>query len=352
MVAKTYRWTPDRREEVESALRSAGTRSEAAKSLGVALGSLDHACDTYGLEPRALLGKGVDLAICAPPPPGLTKDELIAEMKKRFTRRAAHEEGKQLIVVNVPSNDPIALMGAGDLHLDDPGTDIGLVEEHAKIVRNTPGMYAFTPGDLLNLWIGRLARLYANQNVTAEEGWQLVEWYVELVRDWLFIVLGNHDLWAGSNSPMPWITQRAGIHSAAYDVRVALRFPNGREVRVHCRHDFPGSSIYNDSHGLTRSSLFGYRDHVKIAGHRHISSYQVVPSADTGIAMHMVRVAGYKVYDEHAVEGGFLKRSLGPAATLVIDPRLPDAHPDLLHVYWDPREGADALKWKRRRKAA
>jgi hypothetical protein len=345
-----YRWPPERKPDVEGALRASATRAAAAKVLGIGLGALDHACRTYGLTPAALLGRGEAITMEAPPPPGLSKAELVAEMKRRFARRAAHEEAKRLIPVHVAGDMPIGLMGAGDLHLDDPGTDIGLVEEHANIVRETPGMYGFTPGDLLNNWIGRLARLHGRQNVTETEGWDLVEWYVESVRDWLFAVLGNHDLWAGNGSPMQWISRNAGLYSEAHDVRLALRFSNGSEARIHCRHDFPGNSIYNDSHGLVRSALFGYRDHVKCAGHRHISSYQIVPDAESGIAMHMVRLAGYKVHDEYATAGGFFKRSLGPAATLVIDPRLAGDHPDFIHVFWDPRAGADYLTYLRKRR--
>jgi hypothetical protein len=350
VAAKVSKWTPERRPEVEDALRSSRTRADAAKTLDVSLASLDFACRTFGLEPASLLGRGEAVTIQAPPPSGLSKKELIEEMKVRHARLTAHEAAKRLIPVRVAGDLPIALHGDGDLHLDDPGTNIGLVEENARIVRETPGMYGFTPGDLLNNWIGRLMRLHARQNVTEAEGWQLVEWYIEEVRDWLFVVLGNHDLWAGNGSPMQWISRNAGLFSQAHDVRMALRFSNGNEARVHCRHDFPGSSIYNDSHGLLRAALFGHRDHVKCAGHRHISSYQLVPDSESGIAMHMVRVAGYKQIDDYATEGGYLKRSLGPAVTLVIDPRLPNDHPDFIKPFWDTREGAAYLTFLRKRR--
>jgi hypothetical protein len=58
MAGRTYRWTEERRTEVESALRSSRTRAEAAKKLGGGLGALDSACRAYGFEPNAMLGTG------------------------------------------------------------------------------------------------------------------------------------------------------------------------------------------------------------------------------------------------------------------------------------------------------
>lgn len=353
MAAKTHKWTESRRGEVEAALRSSRTRTEAAGKIGGGPGSLDHACRIYGFSVRAMLGAGEEaVTVLEPPPPGLTADELVAHLKVRYARLAAHEDARRIVTVKVDGDRPIGLLAFGDLHLDDPGTNIGLVEEHAKIVRSTPGLWGCTPGDFLNNWVGRLVRLYGSQSVTQEEGFALVRWFFDLTRDWLFAVLGNHDVWTGPNSPVERIAKHAGVWSPKHDIRLALKFSNGRIVRVHCRHDFPGRSIYNDTHGPLRSAIFGHRDHVKLAGHTHVSGYQVQADPDTGIAMHLLRVAGYKRHDEHAREEGYLEKYLGPSAVLVIDPRLPDTHPDLIHVFRDPHEGADYLTSKRQRRRA
>jgi predicted phosphodiesterase len=54
-----YRWPPERRAEVEVALRSSRNREEAARKLdgGIGIGSLDHACRAYGFKPSALLAR-------------------------------------------------------------------------------------------------------------------------------------------------------------------------------------------------------------------------------------------------------------------------------------------------------
>jgi hypothetical protein len=120
---------------------------------------------------------------------------------------------------------------------------------------------------------------------------------------------------------------------------------------VNCRHDFAGRSQYNPAHGPMKAAIFGVRDHLLIAGHKHESAYGLIKDPDSGIVCHAVLVASYKVYDRFAREKGFRDQALGPAALTVIDPSLPSDHPDLIKVFWDPREGAAFLTWARSRKA-
>ena len=63
-------------------------------------------------------------------------------------------------------------------------------------------------------------------------------------------------------------------------------------------------------------------------------------------------ICWFKMYDRYAREKGFRDQALGPACLTVIDPHLPETHPDLIKVFWCPFEGADYLAWKRSRKAA
>jgi hypothetical protein len=48
-------WTPEKKPDVEAALRSSRTRDEAAAKLNRGIGALDHACRTYGFKPAAML---------------------------------------------------------------------------------------------------------------------------------------------------------------------------------------------------------------------------------------------------------------------------------------------------------
>jgi len=276
-------------------------------------------------------------------------DEVIADRKRRFALKRRHEEARKLITVKVRDELPVGILHFGDPHLDDDGTDLQLLEEHALLVRNTPGLWGANLGDTTNGWIGRLARLYASQTTTAAEAWRLAEWFIrDLVGPkWLYIVAGNHDLWAGAGDPLIWISQQVAAAYQDTEIRIALRFPDMREVRVNCRHDFAGHSQYNPAHGPMKAALFGTRDHILIAGHKHESAYGVLKDPDSGITMHAIRCASYKIYDRYAREKGLRDQNLSPCAVTVINPRLPPEHPDLVKVFWDPVEGAAYLTWLR-----
>ena len=340
---------PGDRDRYEHALRLHRTRREAAEHLGITPNSLDHACGFFKLSPGKLLGTGV-VHIAPPPAADLPIGELLADRRRRFELRQAHEEARKLIPVVVRESRPIGLHIFGDPHLDDDGCNLPLLEKHAALINRTDGLYAINAGDTTNNWTGRLARLYAQQSTSAHEAWRLAEWFVGELRDkWLFIIGGNHDLWSGAGDPLKWITGQAGALYAPSAVRVGLTFPGGRVVKVNARHDFIGNSQWNPAHGPMKAAQLGYRDHLSVAGHLHTSAYGIVKDPDSGINMHCVRVASYKVHDTYAVEKGLRDQHLSPCALVTIDPTLPPTHPDLLHVWWAPEEGADYLKWMRRR---
>lgn len=287
------------------------------------------------------------VVVQSPPPSDLPIDELVEHRKRQFARKREHMEARKLIPVTIKSSLPVGILFFGDPHLDDDGTDLSLVEGHAKLVRETPGLYGATPGDTTNNWIGRLARLYAQQGTTACDGWRLAEWFIGSVKKWLFLVGGNHDVWSGAGDPLRWISASAGALYQESEVRVALRFPNHAEVRVNCRHDFAGRSQYNPAHGPMKALFFGVRDHLAVAGHTHESAYGVLKDPDSGITMHALRVASYKTFDRFALEKGFRDQTLSPCAVAVIDPRLPPTHPGLVQVFWDAHQGAEYLTWLR-----
>jgi hypothetical protein len=155
--------------------------------------------------------------------------------------------------------------------------------------------------------------------------------------------------WSGSGDPIRWIAKQQNTLYKSSEARIALRFPNGAEVRINARHDHSGSSIWNPAHGPMKAAIMGTRDHVYVAGHKHESAYSVLKDPISGIAMHAIKVASYKVYDRYAKDKGFRDNSLSPCAVTVINPALPETHPDLVKVFWEPEEGANYLKYLRKR---
>jgi hypothetical protein len=275
-------------------------------------------------------------------------EELIEQRKRKFLHKREHEEASKLIPIRIKIAGPIGLLHFGDPHVDDDGCDIEAIERHTALVNATEGLFACSVGDTTNNWVGRLARLYGEQATSAAQAWRLAEWFVNRCR-WLYMIAGNHDLWSGAGDPLKWIAKYNNSLYRGSEARIALRFPNGSEVRINARHDHSGSSVWNPAHGPMKAAIMGTRDHLYISGHKHHSAYSVLKDAISGITMHTARVASYKIYDRYAKERGFADNTLSPCALTTINPDLPNDHPDLIKIWWQPEEGAEYLTWLRSR---
>lgn len=294
-------------------------------------------------------GNGVPaIEITQPKPDGLGIDELIELRCELFKRKQIHEQQRALIPVKVNMAGPIGIFHFGDPHVDDDGCDLPTLRDHINLILNTPGMFAANVGDTTNNWVGRLAALYAEQGTTAEEAWMLAEWFIgSLSGKWIYMIGGNHDLWSGHGDPLKWISRQAGALYQSSECRLELQFPNDARVRINARHDFSGHSIYNPAHGAMKAAAFGARDHILICGHKHVSGYGILKCPMTGIMMHSIQVASYKVYDRYARTKGFRDQNLSPCVVTIIDPHAAKES-GLVQVFHDPELGARTLTMMRR----
>lgn len=298
--------------------------------------------------PGYIQTKPREFSVTPPPDDDMDVGALVEWRKKQFNKKKQHEEARRLINVKVKIEGPVGILHFGDPHVDDDGTDIGLLERHKELCQKTEGLFAANVGDISNNWVGRLAKLYADQSTSAPQAWKLVEWFLNDL-PLLYLIGGNHDSWSGAGDPLKWIARQSGSLYQSSECRMALNFPNGLQVRVNARHDFAGSSQWNPAHGPMKAVFHGVRDHIAICGHKHKSGYGIIKDPDTGIACHALQIASYKIFDRYARERGFRDQSLGPCALTVIDTALPNDHPDLVKPFWDAEQGVDWLKWKRRK---
>jgi hypothetical protein len=270
-------------------------------------------------------------------------DELLESKEKIFRNKARMQSDIDMAFINFDSTKPIGILHFGDPHIDDDGCDILSLKRDISLVQGTDGLYAGNLGDTTNSWVGRLARLYAEQTTTGAEAWQLAEWFIdELGEKLLYMVAGNHDLWNGHNDPMLWIMRhrKARYHGAG--VRVSLNFPNGESIRINAHHDWSGNSQYNPAHGAMKGAQLGFRDHLLLNGHKHVSGYGIVKCPSTGLVSHCVQVGSYKVIDRYAQEKGFTNLQISPSVLTIIDPMASDA--GLVTVFYDTEQGTKALK--------
>lgn len=108
-------------------------------------------------------------------------DEIKDKRKREFSRKHKAKDARKLISCKVNIDGPIGILHMGDNHVDDPGTDLAMLERHVELIQDTEGLFGANVGDMANHWVGRLARLHAHQTTTEAETWRLVEWIVTSV---------------------------------------------------------------------------------------------------------------------------------------------------------------------------
>lgn len=285
------------------------------------------------------------------PSPDLTAEELVQDRIKRFKRKAAYEDARKLVSVSVPVSGPFGICHFGDPHVDSEGCDWESLQHHIHVVRHTPALYAANVGDTRNNWVGRLARLWSQETVSAKEALILAEYFLrQFDGKWAYIIGGNHDLWSGDgNDPLEFIASQMKALYEPSEARVQILNRDGEGFICNARHDFAGSSQWNPVHAVSKAIQMGQRDDVSICGHKHQSGYGVIKSPDDGRCCHAIQVASFKVYDRYAREKGFRDQSISPSVTTIFDP---SAAPEgRITVWWNADQAAEYLTFLRRKAA-
>ena len=109
--------------------------------------------------------------------------------------------------------------------------------------------------------------------------------------------------------------------------------------------------MWNPAHGPMKAVQSGWRDHILTCGHKH-TSFIGGPLKDpaSGLLSWAIRCAGYKSIDRYANQEGLPDQNAFAAAVTIIDPRYDDDDTRLITVIPDVAEGAEFLRYKRRKK--
>lgn len=264
----------------------------------------------------------------------------------RGAQRRAQRQASQSIEFD---HGPVCIANLGDQHMGDPGTNYPRMFEEAQLVADTPGMYAFLIGDLVNQFvIGRLRAARDNHRLAIVDEWALAKMYLEVIADKLLgAVGGNHDFWHVMLTGVDYFGDVMAkiapgrlydAHQVDADVCVG-----GASVPFRWRHQWAGNSIYNPTHGIERAArLDGAGFRVGVGGHTHQGGYARGFNADgqQGLA---VLVGTYKEEDGFARQMGFGKPNgcygvavvITERGTLVGFEKLEDAAEYMRAVYSD-----------------
>jgi hypothetical protein len=338
---------PDNHAETLAAVKQYGSLRAASKALNIPRTTLQSrlkSAKASGFESGIM----PDFTLPELPSEFEPVEDLIAKRRRAFALKEAAKKARDLIGIKVNIPGPYGILHFGDPHLDDSGCDWAAVEHCLKLLDDTEGLFGANCGDSSNNWVGRLARLYGNQSVSAAEAWRLVEWFMKRV-PWLYIIGGNHDAWSGAQDPIRWMAANAGSLYEWHGVRIALTSPNGREVRVNARHDFAGTSQWNGAHAALKAAKLGWaRDHLYTCAHRHSAAASTIFFNDGEHVAHALRIGTFKKYDDFAEQKGFPRENM-PAVVTVINPNAV-TEAGLITPFWDVDEGASYLRFLRARK--
>lgn len=141
-------------------------------------------------------------------------------------------------------------------------------------------------------------------------------------------------------------TQKIVCHD--WEARFVLQFKNGCEIKVNASHDHAGHSMWNPLHGQVKAAKQGPAIDLIVAGHRHNWAVSQWEMADQGNIPVMIRVKGYKTYDDYARKLGHYEQKEGAAILTIINPRA-TTQAGRVTAYADVENGVEYLKWLRSR---
>lgn len=278
------------------------------------------------------------------PDPRLPVDKLISLSVERYERKRAYREASTWQRIGVNEKKPYAVAMIGDPHLDDDGCCWPALLQDIALLKETQGLYAINIGDSTNNWIGRLARLFGEQEASQTTARQYAEWFLTKAGiNWAGVIIGNHDAWGDGGEILRRICASAPIPTPVHDwvAKIDFETPNGAIFRGSFAHDFKGRSIYSTTHGPLREAIWNQDGaHLLAAGHIHFGGLQTV-ELPGGRIVNLVRVKGYKDDDHHALVNGFHEGQRFRSAVAVIDPDAPDH--ERCMVFPSIRQGAAVL---------
>jgi len=277
------------------------------------------------------------------PKESLDAPAIIRRLAKDAALKASRRDAEKWFRVHVPGNLPIGITWFGDPHLG-TSTNWARLERDIAITASTPGLYGANLGDSSNNWVGRLARLYSEEDISRRTERKLIKWFLaECGITWLVWLMGNHDEWEHGADLIRAMDIHGRVPMLDWEARFKLCFKGARDVKIHAAHDFPGHSIYNPTHSHARAVRFlGSDADLYIAGHRHTFGFQQFETPETGGCPVMIRAAGYKVGDPHARRNGFPEATQGASVMTIIDPHAEPAGRVL--AFADLAQGARVLK--------
>lgn len=250
----------------------------------------------------------------------------VQEILRRVTydharrRNLEYRRRTQRITFN---DGPVAIVFAGDEHFGNEGTDIERVFDEANTILQTPGMYTWRTGDVVdNFILGRMRQIRDGNRISIPDEWTLAEELLAILKPKLLAWCGgNHPYWSEIASGVS-VEERILPAGILWDKdEIFAEVTVGESViRVRQRHQWLGGSQWNPTHALEKAFRMDRNDaDVHVGSHTHIAALvrdSLGPNAERKIA---ILTGTYKSFDDYQRQRGFHQNSDSTAATLIIN---------------------------------
>lgn len=245
----------------------------------------------------------------------------IARLARASERHEREHEAVTRRPIHVHDNLPVGILWFGDPHLG-THTDWHRLQRDVALCVSTPGMYGANIGDTTNNWTGRLIRLYAEEDIDRASERALAKWFLaDAGVTWLCWLMGNHDEWEHGSEILRLMDIHGKVPMHDWAARFDVRWRNGKSVRIHAAHDFPGHSIWNPTHGPARAPrMLGSDADLFVCGHKHCWGVQQFELTERNRAPVAIRVRGYKRRDPYARRHGYQDERHGCSILTILNP--------------------------------
>lgn len=316
-------------------------------------GSLNAAARALGREPRSVRRsikrekarneKAAAVSFPKLPSKDVPVPALIKRLANEYRLKADRAAAEKWMRVTVTDKRPIGIMWFGDPHLG-TSTKWDRLERDVALCATTPGLYGANIGDVTNNWVGGLMRLAAEEDISRKSERRLARWFLtEAGITWLVWLMGNHDEWNEQADILRLMDIHNRVPMFDWSAKFELVFPNKVAVRIHAAHDFPGHSMWNNTHGASRAPrMLGDRADLYVCGHKHTWGIQHSEMPGAGICPVAIRTRGYKAGDHYAKRLGFPEDQNGESVLTIIDPTAGPAGRVL--AFADAVQGAKVLR--------
>lgn len=201
----------------------------------------------------------------------------------------------------------IFLVGYGDLHIENMGTDLDRIEMELKVMSQIPNLYVVFMGDLTDSSVKYLNNnfdTYLTPKAAREFGYRIFDALGEKL---ICALSGCHEKHSEEVADFDYVEEyckRKGVPFLDERGLLTLELANERILNIAVAHKAQGYSMYNPFHPAIRMVREKYPEaDVVITAHQHQSGIAIQSEQDKPRAM--MTIGSRKQGDRYATRRGF-----------------------------------------------